>query len=204
MSKGVILSVAVMAVLAINKSIAQTNVKTAKEVKTKKTLVLYVGGGFTDYLAPIKIQPVNLQNNITRTSATGTIRIMWHPGYRLNLGIESGYSNFYSYHVKNNAVSGKLSLHAVPLLVVWSMPIIKRVNIFYGLGSYLLTTDLKYDGVVKSKTFSLGSNIALSYTQPLSKKLGIAAEAKWMNAFVTKDNLLSLEVQMVWKFLEFR
>ena len=204
MSKGVILSVAVMAVLAINKSIAQTNVKTAKEVKTKKTLVLYVGGGFTDYLAPIKIQPVNLQNNITRTSATGTIRIMWHPGYRLNFGIESGYSNFYSYHVKNNAVSGKLSLHAVPLLVVWSMPIIKRVNIFYGLGSYLLTTYLKYDGVVKSKTFSLGSNIALSYTQPLSKKLGIAAEAKWMNAFVTKDNLLSLEVQMVWKFLEFR
>jgi len=204
MSKGVILSVAVMAVLAINKSIAQTNVKTAKEVKTKKTLVLYVGGGFADYLAPIKIQPVNLQNNITRTSATGTIRIMWHPGYRLNFGIESGYSNFYSYHVKNNAVSGKLSLHAVPLLVVWSMPIIKRVNIFYGLGSYLLTTYLKYDGVVKSKTFSLGSNIALSYTQPLSKKLGIAAEAKWMNAFVTKDNLLSLEVQMVWKFLEFR
>ena len=204
MSKGVILSVAVMAVMAINKSFAQTNVKTYNQVKTKKTLVLYVGGGFADYLAPIKIQPVNLQNNITRTSATGTIRIMWHPGYRLNLGIESGYSNFYSYHVKNNAVSGKLSLHAVPLLVVWSMPIIKRVNIFYGLGSYLLTTYLKYDGVVKSKTFSLGSNIALSYTQPLSKKLGIAAEAKWMNAFVTKDNLLSLEVQMVWKFLEFR
>ncbi len=204
MSKGVILSVAVMAVMAINKSFAQTNVKTYNQVKTKKTLVLYVGGGFADYLAPIKIQPVNLQNNITRTSATGTIRIMWHPGYRLNFGIESGYSNFYSYHVKNNAVSGKLSLHAVPLLVVWSMPIIKRVNIFYGLGSYLLTTYLKYDGVVKSKTFSLGSNIALSYTQPLSKKLGIAAEAKWMNAFVTKDNLLSLEVQMVWKFLEFR
>lgn len=204
MSKGVILSVAVMAVMAINKSFAQTNVKTDKQIKSKKALVLYVGGGFADYLAPIKIQPVNLQNNITRTSATGTIRIMWHPGYRLNFGIESGYSNFYSYHVKNNAVSGKLSLHAVPLLVVWSMPIIKRVNIFYGLGSYLLTTNLKYDGVVKSKTFSLGSNIALSYTQPLSKKLGIAAEAKWMNAFVTKDNLLSLEVQMVWKFLEFR
>ncbi len=202
MSKGVILSVAVMAVIAINKSFAQTTVKTDK-VKTKKTLVLYVGGGLANYLAPIKIQPVNLQNNITRTSATGTIRIMWHPGYRLNLGIESGYSNFYSYYVKNNGVSGKLSLHAVPLLLVWSMPIIKRVNIFYGLGSYLLTTYLKYDGVVKSKTFSLGSNIALSYTHPLSKKLGIAAEAKWMNAFVTKDNLLSLEVQMVWKFLEF-
>ena len=63
---------------------------------------------------------------------------------------------------------------------------------------------LKYGGVVESKNFSLGSNIAISYTQPVSKKLGIAAEAKWMNAFVTKDNLLSVEVQLVWKFFEFK
>ena len=204
MSKAAFLAVVLMAVLPVNKSFSQSNVKAVDPVKRKKSLVVYVGGGLADYLAPIKIQPVNLQNNITRTSATGTIRIMWHPGFRLNLGIESGYSNFYSYRVKNNGVAGKLSLHAVPLLVVWSMPILKRVNIFYGLGSYLLTTDLNYEGVVKSKNVSLGSNIALSYTQPVSKKLGIAAEAKWMNAFVTKDNLLSAEVQLVWKFFEFK
>ena len=204
MSKAAFLAVVLMAVLPVNKSFSQSNVKAVDPVKRKKSLVVYVGGGLADYLAPIKIQPVNLQNNITRTSATGTIRIMWHPGFRLNLGIESGYSNFYSYRVKNNGVAGKLSLHAVPLLVVWSMPILKRVNIFYGLGSYLLTTDLNYEGVVKSKNVSLGSNIALSYTQPVSKKLGIAAEAKWMNAFVTKDNLLSVEVQLVWKFFEFK
>ena len=204
MSKAAFLAVVLMALLPVNKSFSQSNVKGSDPVKRKKSLVVYVGGGLADYLAPIKIQPVNLQNNVTRTSATGTIRIMWHPGFRLNVGIESGYTNFYSYRVKNNGVNGKLSLHAVPLLVVWSMPLLKRVNIFYGLGSYLLTTDLNYDGVVKSKNFSLGSNIALSYTQPVSKKLGIAAEAKWMNAFVTKDNLLSVEVQLVWKFFEFK
>lgn len=204
MSKAAFLAVVLMAMLSVNNSFSQSNVKGSDPVKRKKSLVVYVGGGLADYLAPIKIQPVNLQNNITRTSATGTIRIMWHPGFRLNVGIESGYTNFYSYRVKNNGVNGKLSLHAVPLLVVWSMPLLKRVNIFYGLGSYLLTTDLNYDGVVKSKNFSLGSNIALSYTQPVSKKLGIAAEAKWMNAFVTKDNLLSVEVQLVWKFFEFK
>ena len=204
MSKAAFLAVVLMAVLPVYKSFSQSNVKAIDQVKRKKSLVVYVGGGLADYLAPIKIQAVNLQNNITRTSATGTIRIMWHPGYRLNLGIESGYTNFYSYHVKNNGISGKLSLHAIPMLVVWSMPILKRVNIFYGLGSYLLTTGLKYGGVVESKNFSLGSNIAISYTQPVSKKLGIAAEAKWMNAFVTKDNLLSVEVQLVWKFFEFK
>ena len=76
---------------------------------------------------------------------------------------------------------------------------IKRVSIFAGIGSYWLTTRLNYDGQVKSKTFSLGSNIALSYIQPLSKTLGLAAEAKWMNAFETKDNLLSLQVLLVWQ-----
>jgi hypothetical protein len=82
------------------------------------------------------------------------------------------------------------------------MPVVKRVSIFAGLGSYWLTTNLNYNGHVKSKTFSLGSNIALSYTQPLSKTLGLAAEAKWMNAFETKDNLLSLQVLLVWRIFK--
>ena len=84
------MAVVLMAVLPVYKSFSQSNVKAIDQVKRKKSLVVYVGGGLADYLAPIKIQAVNLQNNITRTSATGTIRIMWHPGYRLNLGIESG------------------------------------------------------------------------------------------------------------------
>lgn len=204
MSKAAFLAFVLMAVLPVNKSFSQSNVKGSDSVKRTKSLVVCVGGGLANYLSPFKIQPVNLQNNIARTSATGTIRIMWHPGFRLNLGIETGYTNFYSYHVKNNGVNGEVSVHAVPLMVVWSMPVFKKVNIFYGLGSYLLTTDLNYEGVVKSRHFSLGSNIALSYTQPISKKLGIAAEAKWMDAFVTQDNLLSVEVQLVWKFFEFK
>jgi hypothetical protein len=127
---------------------------------------------------------------------------MWHPGYRLNLGLQSGFTNFYSYDVKNNNVDGKLKLSAVPILVVWSMPVFKNVNIFAGFGSYLLTTDLDYKEAVKSTTFSLGANIALNYTLPLSKNLDLGGEIEWMSAFETKDNLVALKANLIWKVFE--
>lgn len=202
MNKSVFLAVAFLAVMSINESFAQSNVKTESRIKKKQSFAVYVGGGLAQYVSPIPDAPVNLENKITKSSVAGTIRIMWQPGFRLNLGIESGYTNLYSYHVKNGNSNGNVSVNAVPLLIVWSMPIVKRVAIFAGLGSYVLTTHLNYNGAVKSKTTSLGSNIALTYTQPISKNLGIAAEAKWMNAYVTKDDVLSLQVLLVWKFFK--
>lgn len=201
-SKTIFLAVVMLAVMSVNNSFAQSNVKTDTVVTRKQSFVLYVGGGLAGYTTTINPTAGILQGDVSKISPVGTFRIMWHPGYRLRLGIETGYTNFYSYHVKNGNVSGKVSLDAIPLLIVWSMPVVKRVSIFAGLGSYWLTTRLNYDGQVKSKTFSLGSNIALSYTQPLSKTLGLAAEAKWMNAFETKDNLLSLQVLLVWRIFK--
>ena len=196
------MAVVMLAVLSVNNLFAQSNVKTDTVVTRKQSFVLYVGGGLGGYTTTINPTAGILQGDVSKINPVGTFRIMWHPGYRLHLGIETGYTNFYSYHVKNGNVSGKVSLHAIPLLIVWSMPVVKRVSIFAGIGSYWLTTRLNYDGQVKSKTFSLGSNIALSYTQPLSKTLGLAAEAKWMNAFETKDNLLSLQVLLVWQIFK--
>ena len=202
MNKAVFLAIALMAIMSFNQSFAQSNVKTESGIKKKQSFAVYVGGGLAQYVSAILNTPVNLENKITKSSAAGTIRIMWQPGFRLNLGIESGYTNLYSYRVKNGNINGDVNVNAVPLLIVWSMHIVKRVAIFAGLGSYILTTHLNYNGAVKSTTTSLGSNIALTYTQPISKNLGIAAEAKWMNAYVTKDDVLSLQVLLVWKFFK--
>jgi hypothetical protein len=203
MSKAVVLTVLLIAALTVNKSFAQLNVKNDTVGKRNPSFVLYLGGGLATYVANINPQAPNILGNVNKTSAAGTFRLMWHPGYRLRLGVETGYTNFFSYNVKDSSQTGKVSLHAVPLLVVWSMPVIKRISIFAGIGSYLLTSDLKYHGNVHSKFFSLGSNIAVCYIQPVSNRLGIAAEAKWMNAFETRDNMLSLQVQLVWKFFKY-
>jgi hypothetical protein len=192
----------VMVSFTINLCLAQTDVKVDPGINRKKSLVLYIGGGLSHYTAPINTQPIGLQTNIKRTSATGTIRVMWHPQYRLRVGLETGYVNFYSYSLKNGNNNGSVSLSAIPVLVTWSMVLVKRLQIFAGFGSYFLTSRLNYLGKVQSASHSLGSNIALSYVQPISKNLGIAAEAKWMDAFQTKDQGISLQVQMRWKFLE--
>ncbi|MCW3092010.1 MAG: hypothetical protein JWP81_3079 [Ferruginibacter sp.] len=198
--KGVLLLLA--ACMAVNTSLAQTDVKIDRGINRKKSLVLYLGGGVSQYTAPINTQPIGLQTSISRVAPTGTIKIMWHPQYRLRLGVESGYVDFYSYKLKNGNKNGNVRLSAVPVLVTWSMVIIRRLQVFAGFGSYFFTTRLNYEGSVKSSSHSLGSNIALSYVQPISKNLGISAEAKWMDAFQTKDHALSLQLQMRWKFLE--
>jgi hypothetical protein len=197
-----ILSGILLAAVSVNSSFAQTNVKSDTLVKRRQSLVLQIGGGLSSYVAPINIKPIELPGSIKRTSLALTARLMWYPNYRLRIGLESGFLNFYSYRIKNGDKVGKVNLDAVPLLVVWSMQVVRRVNVYAGFGTYFLTTHLDYQGKVESKAFVLGSNIALSYTQPISKSLGIAAEAKWMNAFETKDYALGLQVHMVWKFVQ--
>lgn len=199
-SKTVLIIVSFIA--AINQSFGQAGSDTVAPVKKKQSVVIYAGGGFASYLSGIP-SPANLKGNITKTNPIGSIRVMWHPGFRLNLGLQSGLTNFYSYDVTSNNLEGNLRLSAVPILAVWSMPIVKNLEIFAGFGSYLLTSHLDYKEKVTSSTFSLGTNVALSYTKPLSKNLGLAAEAEWMNAFETKDNSLALKIQLVWKAFEF-
>jgi hypothetical protein len=193
-----------MGLMSINKSFAQTNVKADTLAKRKQYLVLQVGGGVSTYVSSINIQPIELPGSIQKTTGNATVRLMWYPHYRLRLGLESGFTSFYSYQVKNGNTPGKVSLNAIPILAVWSMQIVPRLNIYAGIGTYIVTTHLDYNGVVNSKAFVLGSNLALSYTQPVSKKIGIAAEAKWMNAIETKDASLCVQVHMVWKMLEWK
>jgi len=200
-NKSFFLTGVLMAVVSVNSLFAQSNVKRDTGSRRKPYIVLHLGGGLSTYSAPVNIRrPINLPGSINRISGAATVRLMWYPKYRLRLGIESGYTNFYSYKIKNGTTPGKVSLDAIPLLIVWSMQVVRRVNVYAGFGSYFLTTNLDYNGKVKSSAFVLGSNIALSYTLPLSTRAGIAAEAKWMNAFETKDAAISIQAQLIWRF----
>ncbi|MEP7279497.1 MAG: hypothetical protein ABI813_12685 [Bacteroidota bacterium] len=191
------------AILAVNKSFGQTNVKIDSN-RVRKSFVLQLGGGFGSYTAVVHIKPPALSGSIRRYSAVGTIRLMWYPSYRLRFGFETGYTDFYSYKVKNGNTTGSLHLSAVPLLFVFSMQVVKRVNIYAGIGAYSEATHLNYDGTLVSRALVLGSNIALSYTWQLSDRLGIMAEAEWMNAYDTRDASLNLQTKLAWRFLQWR
>lgn len=47
------------------------------------------------------------------------------------------------------------------------------------------------------------ANIVMNYVQTITKKIAISTEAKWMNAFQTKDNQLALQVNLAWNFFEY-
>lgn len=170
--------------------------------KGQYAFVLYAGGGLSAYARAIGSPGLASTTTVGRIHPSGTVRIMWHPDHLLRIGIESGYVNFYTYTVQNGNTSGKVSLTGIPILLVWSMALTKRLNIFAGVGSYFLATDLNYKGGVSSKTLGLGINASVNYVQPITPKLGIAAEFKFIDATQTKDYAFSAQLMLVWKFLE--
>jgi len=178
---------------------AQETIAVDSTARPRRAFVVHVGGGYAHYTRGVKVRAIGLAGSIVRSTVAATFRFMWYPSYRLRFGIETGYTNFYSYSVKNGNVAGRVSLNAIPILFVWSMPLVKRVNVYAGIGTYILNTNLEYQGNVKSRDYVLGSNFAISYTVPLNKNLGLAAEAKYMNAFETRDATLGIQVQAVWR-----
>ena len=192
----------IAALICFNISMAQKKVKDDSLPRRKPSFVLQAGGGLSYYTANVGIRSVATPGTLNKLSPAGTIRLMWYPRYRLRLGIESGFTNFYRYKVADTSGDGKLVLQAIPALIVWNMQILPRLNIYAGFGSYFLSTHLNYKGKVVSKDVVLGSEVAVSYTLPLNKRAGIAAEAKWMNAFETRDAALTLQVHFVWKVFQ--
>jgi hypothetical protein len=165
-------------------------------------LVAYAGGGVGYYLTIAGV-PSYLQPKIAKLSPVTTLRILWHPDHKIRVGIETGYLTFLSYKLTDSAGNrGKVNLDATPLLIEWSMALSKRFNVFAGSGVYFLTTRLDYAGKTTSNKISLGWMAAVSYVQPVFKDLGLGTELKWLDAAETTDGSISLQLQLVWKFLK--
>lgn len=164
--------------------------------------VLYLSGGAGYYVsnsgAPAFLNPTisNLGHNLN-------FRIMWHPDHLLKVGLETGHMTFYSYTFKDSTgVNGKTKLSAIPVLIEWTMAVTKRLNLFAGSGVYFLHTNLDYQGRTTSPKLSIGWMAAGSYIHPLSATVGLGTEVKWMEAAETSNGIVSLQLQLVWKFLK--
>lgn len=163
--------------------------------------VLYGGAG-PGYYVSNSGAPEYLSRKISNLSHVATFRLMWHPDHLLKVGMETGHLTFYTYSFQDSVQrEGVVKLKAVPVLVVWNMAVTKRLNLFAGSGVYFLRTNLDYRGNTTSKKLSIGWMAAASYIYPLSATVGLGSELKWMNASETSNGILSLQLQLVWKFL---
>ena len=164
-------------------------------------LVAYAGGGLSRFVATAGTPP-GFNRSINKNGPMGTVRLMWHPDHRLRFGIESGWTSFYSYSVIGGANVAKVNLTGIPLLMVFSMPVTKRLTLFAGTGTFLLTSHLDYVGKVDRHKFSIGYMASAMYVVPLSDRVSLASELKWFNARETKDTALSLQLMAIWKFYQ--
>lgn len=179
---------------------ALTDSTTQRTHAKRFALVMYVGGGLSVYSAPLGIPASLGQRKIYRLGVPATLRVLWQTDHRLRLGIESGWTTMYAYRGQSPTAPARVYVSAVPALVVWSMPVSRRLALFAGVGGYRIQTSLQYEGRVDNSTISLGWMAAGSYTYPISRQVGLAAELKWYDATTTDDAAFSAQLQLVWKF----
>jgi hypothetical protein len=164
----------------------------------KYALVLYAGGGLSLYPTHPGV-PSHLDTRTDNLGPSVCARLMWLPDHRLRVGFESGWTTLYSYTIEGPGPKGRVEQVAVPLLLMWSMPLTKRFSVLAGYGTYRITSKLDYLGTTRASTFSLGYAAALSYVYPLGETVGLDLEVKWYNATETRHTLLAAQLQLVWK-----
>jgi hypothetical protein len=163
-------------------------------------VVVSGGGGLSVYVADIN-PPGDLPSTIRRGGVSGSLRVMWHPDHLLRVGIESGWTRFFSYTLKKGA-EGNLYLSAVPLLLVFSMPVTSQLDLFVGAGGYWIFSDLAYETKVHVTEFSQGWMLAGAYRFPIGRVLDLAAELKWYNASQFEDASVTIQAHLVWRLFE--
>jgi hypothetical protein len=187
--------------LCLLKSYSQEQFSSQPTKRAQYAWVAYFSGG-AGYYVSNKGAPQYLSRNISNLSHVTTFRLMWFPDHLLHVGVETGHLTFYTYKFRDSANrEGVVRLSAIPVLVEWNMAVTKRLNLFAGSGVYILRTNLDYRGKTTSQKVSIGWMAAGSYIIPLSAKLGLGTEVKWMNAAETSNGIISLQLQAVWKFL---
>ncbi|MBO0933730.1 hypothetical protein [Fibrella aquatilis] len=174
-------------------------------------VVLTVGGGGSVYRSAIGIPPAwqNTEANYAGTSFT--VRALWHPDHRFRTGLETGLTTFYSYKGTINGEAASVRVSAIPILLIYQMPLawhtgterslLRRVAVTAGLGAYLIRSQLTYKGTVNSQEISAGWLGGVSYTQPLTNSLRLAAEVRWLNPTATRESDFAVQAQVLWRVL---
>lgn len=192
-----------------------TNAQTARQRDSTTArrdpyaLVLTVGSGLSYYPKFVGVPPGGEQVSINRFRIPATVRLMWHPDHRLRIGLESGWVPMYGYRITVGGERARVGVSAVPMLVVFSMPLAwlsgterslaRRLSVVGGTGAYVVRSSLAYGGAVDATRLSIGWMVAGAYTQPISRRFRVATELKWYNVTATSDAAFALQLQLVWR-----
>ena len=182
---------------------------TATAKRYPYTLVVSAGGGLSYYSTHLRVPAALEQTRVSRFGVPGSVRVMWYPDHRLRVGVETGWTTMYSYRGQVAGEPAHVYVSAIPVLLVFSMPLAwlkglerslaRRLAITVGTGVYLNHSRLDYAGTVFANTNSVGWMGAASYTYPLGRRVRIAGELKWFDAVAAENAAFAAEIQLVWR-----
>ena len=172
-------------------------------------VVITVGGGLSYYSTYLGVPSTLQEPTVNRFGTPVTLRAMWYPDHRLRLGLETGVVPMYSYKGTVSGEQARVGVAAIPVLLVFSMPLAwlsgterslaRRLAVSGGSGAYILKSNLDYAGTVNTNRLSVGWMMAGSYTQPIGRRFRVATELKWYNVTATEDAVFTAQLQLVWR-----
>ena len=215
MKLGIFLTAGVLILLAMG-TLAPAQPDSTAHRRGTYAVVLTAGGGMSYYVPHVGVPPGLGDVTINRLGLPATVRAMWYPDHRLRVGLETGWTRLYAYRGRITDQRARVGVSAVPILLVFAMPIgwlseasygiigrnvVRRLSVTAGTGVYRIHSRLNYLGQVDAARSSLSWMVAGSYTQPINRRFQVATELKWYNATATENAVLTLQLQAVWRAL---
>ncbi|MFC2130428.1 hypothetical protein ACFLSQ_03235 [Bacteroidota bacterium] len=145
--------------------------------------------------------------NFLSGGITPSLRLIWEPDHRLNIGFETGLL-----HIEHHSIEEKLyesgitdfyaSLNAIPILAVFNMEVWK-IDVYAGMGvSYVWTEIEAFDEKVISDDWNYCMMFSGGYTYMFTDWIGLGAEFK--SYFFTKldKRVGGLQLKLKWSLMK--
>jgi len=172
-----------------------------QDSKTVHTLYIHAGGGLTRNISDFDA----ITDGLQRSGLLGTVRLMWTPEHLLSVGIESGFQRVYAVEVTDapspvGPISGNSVLNAVPVTLVFSMPVIGGFEAYVGAGFSVLYSTVEFLGdKTVSSVYTPSFMAAGSYFFPLSDDLKLGGELRYIYYDRFIDHNLALQVLLSYR-----
>lgn len=159
--------------------------------------------GFFGYVRNVSSFP-NPVPGLNQNGVAGAIRVMWHPEHLLSFGLDVGLTRVYS--VDQTLEDGSplhATLDALPVHFVFSMSPWRRVGVFVGTGPTFSRSHVESLGnTTSSSAFGASFMASVMYVVPVSQKLGIGGEFKFLRTTTYDDNNISFSLTIAYRFAD--
>ncbi len=135
-----------------------------------------------------------------------SVRAMWVPRYRLQIGVQSGYYPMFSSDAVISGQTGRLEKTygyraVVPFFVLASMRLVDHFYLSAGAGPAFLHYTIETDGERSDGSQWSGANFLISaeYKYPITDKLRLGVMAEYTRFGKTEDDHMTIQATIAYR-----